>query len=104
MTARTVVRTENLFNKARDFFYKTRYRAGIWLMAVVALGAAVPEAQAAARSVHVQLNNQSDSDFVLSSYNLTGGCWTTVPPDRVEAGTTVTWESESCGFGTGTEG
>src|SRR5262249_16154802 len=33
-------------------------------------------------------------------------CWTNdvEPPTRIEAGATVTWESESCGIATGTEG
>jgi hypothetical protein len=61
-------------------------------------------AHAAARSVIVNFANLSDTALVLAGDNLDHGCWTVQPPARIEAGSTVTWESESCGFLTGTEG
>ncbi|MEU9077990.1 hypothetical protein [Kitasatospora sp. NPDC048538] len=70
-------------------------------------GTAPPPAQAsvrAARSTTVVLNNTSDRALVLTSDNLDHGCWTHEPPARIEAGASASWESESCGFMTGTEG
>jgi len=58
----------------------------------------------AARSVTVNFVNNSDVALILDSASLSHGIWTTQPPVRIEAGTTVSWESESSGVATGTEG
>lgn len=58
----------------------------------------------AARSVVVTLVNRSSVALVRDAYNLSHGMWDTDPPARVEAYSTVTWESESDGVLTGTEG
>ena len=73
-------------------------------LVAVALTIFPSAAHAAARSVIVNFTNLSDTALVLASDNLDHGCWTVQPPGRIEAGSTVTWESESCGFLTGTEG
>ena len=58
----------------------------------------------AARSVTVSFTNKSGVALVLGGTSLLHGKWTTEPPARIEAGQTVSWESESNGFATGTEG
>ncbi|HEX4961634.1 MAG TPA: hypothetical protein VF173_12395 [Thermoanaerobaculia bacterium] len=58
----------------------------------------------AARSVTVNFVNNSDVALIQDSTSLSHGIWTTQPPARIEAGTTVSWESESSGVATGTEG
>jgi hypothetical protein len=72
--------------------------------AVAPLLVASSYAEAAARSVHVLFNNQSDTALVRTNENLDHGCWTSEPPARIEANSSVSWQSESCGFATGTEG
>src|SRR5262249_47962350 len=42
--------------------------------------------------------------LIRASASLSHGIWTSQPPARIEAGTTRSWESESSGFATGTEG
>jgi len=58
----------------------------------------------AARSVTVNFTNNSDVALVRNNDGLSHGEWTVEPPARVEAGTSVSWESESAGIATGTEG
>ena len=58
----------------------------------------------AARSVTVTFTNNCDLALIRNNGNLSHGEWDTEPPLRIEAGTTVTWESESDGVATGTEG
>ena len=58
----------------------------------------------AARSVFVNFSNKADLALVRSGDSLSHGIWTNRPPDRIEAGSTVSWESESSGVLTGTEG
>jgi hypothetical protein len=58
----------------------------------------------AARSVFVNFDNKSDVALIRDSGSLSHGIWTTQPPVRIEAGANVSWESESSGFATGTEG
>lgn len=58
----------------------------------------------AARSVTVNFTNNSDIALVRSNDGLSHGEWTVEPPVRIEAGTSVSWESESAGVATGTEG
>jgi hypothetical protein len=58
----------------------------------------------AARSVFVNFVNNADVALIRDSGSLSHGIWTTQPPTRIEAGATVSWESESSGVLTGTEG
>jgi hypothetical protein len=58
----------------------------------------------AARSVSVNFVNNADVALIRASGSLSHGIWTSQPPGRIEAGTTGSWESESSGFATGTEG
>jgi hypothetical protein len=58
----------------------------------------------AARSVTVNFVNNSDVALIRDSGSLSHGIWTVQPPGRIEVGTTVSWESESSGVLTGTEG
>jgi hypothetical protein len=59
---------------------------------------------AASRSVTVNFVNSSDVALIGASGSLSHGIWTHQPPTRIEAGATVSWESESSGVLTGTEG
>ncbi|KAF7333177.1 Crystal protein ET79 [Mycena venus] len=58
------------------------------------------------RSVTVKFTNNSGGIVTRSSASLAGGVWTTnqYPPDTISAGATGSWESESDGLWTGTEG
>lgn len=60
----------------------------------------------AARSTQVKLINYSGTNLVKTWDELPHGCWTTdmLPPDTVANGAQPIWQSESCGFMTGTEG
>ncbi|TWP33424.1 beta/gamma crystallin-related protein [Leekyejoonella antrihumi] len=58
----------------------------------------------AARSTTVELQNSTADVLTLGDNSLAHGEWTTRPPATVAAQATVTWESESNGFMTGTEG
>jgi hypothetical protein len=60
----------------------------------------------ASRSVTVTFNNNTSQSFVLSNAALQGGAWSQnmYPPRQLAPGQTVTWESESNGFATGTQG
>jgi hypothetical protein len=58
----------------------------------------------AARSVFVNLVNRSDAVLIRTAFSLSHGIWTHEPPLRIEAGAKQTWQSESDGFATGTEG
>ena len=58
----------------------------------------------ASRSVTVNFANNSDVALIRDSGSLSHGIWTVQPPGRIEVGTTVSWESESSGVLTGTEG
>src|SRR5437762_1591773 len=60
----------------------------------------------ASRSVVSVLVNNTGSALIRESASLDHGEWTNgvVPPARIEVGQKVTWESESNGFLTGTEG
>ena len=58
----------------------------------------------AARSVFVNFTNNIDLALVRNNDSLSHGIWTNRPPDRIEAGSAVSWESESSGVLTGTEG
>ncbi|MFI9235370.1 aegerolysin family protein [Streptomyces sp. NPDC053079] len=85
------------------------------IAALLAVGAAAPavastagEAGAervnAARSVEVFMTNSTRCDLVLITARLDHGEWTRRPPAFIERGDTITWESESNGVLTGTEG
>ncbi|MGV9713164.1 OmpL47-type beta-barrel domain-containing protein [Gordonia sp. NPDC003424] len=58
----------------------------------------------AARSVTITLTNDIDAALVLTHWDLDHGVWGTNPPARIEPGTSATWEAESDGVATGTEG
>ncbi|SCZ29366.1 aegerolysin family protein [Afifella marina] len=65
----------------------------------------------AARSTLVQFQNGTNAFLTRQSWNLAHGIWTEdmLPPEQIGAGSaaqplTVSWESESDGFMTGTEG
>jgi hypothetical protein len=60
-----------------------------------------PQAQ---RSVTITLSNRSGETLYRSDWALDHGIWTTLPPETIPNHTQVTWESESNGFMTGTEG
>ncbi|WP_392895017.1 Crystal protein ET79 [Streptomyces sp. LN699] len=63
-------------------------------------------AAAAARSTHVTLQNRTPNEMVRTSSSLSHGTWSDnmVPPDRVFPMSNGTWQSESNGFMTGTQG
>jgi hypothetical protein len=65
-----------------------------------------PVGTAAARSTKVKLINDSGTNLVKTWDELAHGCWTTgmLPPDNVPSSGHPMWQSESCGFMTGTEG
>jgi len=59
--------------------------------------------------VRIRLHNATPHDMVLVHTALSGGKWSgpgesEVPPSRVYTGTTWSWQSQSDGFMTGTEG
>jgi hypothetical protein len=58
----------------------------------------------AARSVTITFHNNTDQDLTLTSSDLPHGAWTTKPPDNIGANADGTWESESDGIATGTQG
>jgi hypothetical protein len=58
----------------------------------------------ASRSVTVNFANNSDVALIRDSGSLSHGIWTVQPPARIEVGDKLSWESESSGFATGTEG
>lgn len=64
-------------------------------------------ANAASRSTLVKFTNSSDAFLGRTSWKLDHGIWTddSLPPENIAmGGVTVSWESESNGFMTGTEG
>jgi hypothetical protein len=58
----------------------------------------------AARSVEVFLSNNTGCALRLVSARLDHGEWTRQPPAEIRVGRLVSWESESNGIATGTEG
>lgn len=58
----------------------------------------------ATRSVTIDFDNQTDVALVFAKSHLDHGIWGTNPPGRIEAGASVSWEAESNGVATGTEG
>jgi Aegerolysin len=62
----------------------------------------------AARSVSIKLRNLTDLALKRKDLHLDHGEWSDsekdVPPEQIPAGKTVTWQSESDGVATGTEG
>lgn len=65
-----------------------------------------PVSARAARSTAVSLKNSTGTMLFRSWTNLDHGCWTNgqLPPESVSRWTTRSWQSESCGMMTGTEG
>ncbi|MFE1291779.1 aegerolysin family protein [Streptomyces sp. NPDC058751] len=63
-------------------------------------------ASAAARSTHVTLQNRTPNELLRTSSSLVHGTWSEnlIPPDHVYPMSNATWQSESNGFMTGTEG
>ncbi|MGA4844349.1 aegerolysin family protein [Streptomyces sp. G45] len=58
----------------------------------------------AARSTKVYFENRTGCILVNTASSLDHGIWTNGVPRDVSDGQTITWESESSGFMTGTEG
>ncbi|MBW8877044.1 MAG: Crystal protein ET79 [Acidobacteria bacterium] len=64
----------------------------------------------ASRSVLVNFQNQTSQTLSRTSFGLQGGIWSNgpngqmVPPEQIPPHTNVTWESESNGLMTGTQG
>ncbi|MCM2387319.1 aegerolysin family protein [Streptomyces albipurpureus] len=60
----------------------------------------------AARSTKVVVVNKTGTNLQRSWTDLAHGCWTNgaLPPDNISDDRTISWQSESCGFMTGTEG
>lgn len=58
----------------------------------------------AARSISIVFHNNTDQDLTLTSSDLPHGTWTQKPPDNIDASADGSWESESDGIATGTEG
>lgn len=58
----------------------------------------------AARSVTINFDNTTDVPLDFSTSHLDHGIWGTNPPNRIPAGASVSWEAESSGTATGTEG
>ncbi|MFD9126876.1 hypothetical protein [Kitasatospora sp. NPDC059571] len=62
----------------------------------------------AERSFGIKVRNFSGLDLTRKSIELPHGQWSgnggSVPPEFIPQGGTAAWESESDGFGTGTEG
>jgi hypothetical protein len=58
----------------------------------------------AARSVTINFDNTTDVALVFAKSHLDHGIWGAHPPQRIEAGASVSWEAESSGVATGTEG
>ncbi|WP_031079680.1 aegerolysin family protein [Streptomyces sp. NRRL S-118] len=69
-------------------------------------GTAKPPAAQAARSTHVTFNNHTDRLMARTDARLSWGVWTAnqYPPEAIPPGNTRSWQSESEGFATGTEG
>ena len=59
-----------------------------------------------ARSATIKLQNKTKSKLSLTGAKLSHGVWSEnqYPPESIEAGGSGTWESESDGFMTGTQG
>lgn len=58
----------------------------------------------AARSISIVLHNTTDQDLTLTSSDLPHGTWTNQPPDNIGPQADASWESESDGVATGTQG
>lgn len=61
-------------------------------------------ASSSARSVNVNVVNQTGSNLVCTDAILDGGEWASLPPDSIAAGAPAAWRTQSNGFATGTEG
>jgi hypothetical protein len=78
--------------------------SGILVFSLAAGAGTVSAAQAAARSTDVRLINLTGCDLTRFDYGLDHGEWTNEPPWLIIASQIGSWESESNGFMTGTEG
>eukprot|EP01084_Bolivina_argentea_P262932 444863_1 len=63
-----------------------------------------PQGSSAARSVWVQFKNETAYTIKETSYGLDHGIWTTSSPSKIPPNSTKSWQSESNGLWTGTEG
>ncbi|GAA2008604.1 hypothetical protein [Catenulispora subtropica] len=81
--------------------------AAVPVVSVSSASAAVAHPQpasSAARSVQAFVTNDSGCTMTLFSDSLSGGIWTIMPEFTVPNGAATSWESESNGLWTGTEG
>jgi hypothetical protein len=62
------------------------------------------DAATAARSVAVTFKNFTALTLTRSSWSMSHGIWTVLPPETIQPVTSAFWKSESNGFATGTEG
>jgi hypothetical protein len=58
----------------------------------------------AARSVEVKFENLTDFTLRRVGFDLPHGVWTSFPPENIGPGDVMSWQTESDGFMTGTEG
>lgn len=58
------------------------------------------------RSTTITIANPTDQDLTLIASHTCHGCWTNdiAPPQTIAKNSCASWEAESCGIGTGTEG
>ena len=76
-------------------------------VSAISFGTFTNSALAAARSTLVHFHNLTESSLTLVDENLSHGVWTrdSLPPDSISAQSqNASWQSESDGFMTGTEG
>ncbi|MEU8149258.1 hypothetical protein [Nonomuraea sp. NPDC048901] len=80
---------------------------GLLSAGLIASAAGASASTASARSFfsfEVFLSNHTGCDLVLVTARLDHGEWSRRPPARIKSGRLVSWESESNGVATGTEG
>eukprot|EP01084_Bolivina_argentea_P123085 218157_1 len=63
-----------------------------------------PQGSKAARSVWVKFTNETDYTIKETSFGLHHGIWTHSSPSEIKSNSSKTWQTESSGFMTGTEG
>ncbi len=80
------------------------FALALTLVLTVASGIVPSPAKGAFISVSVTFTNTGTLPLSRDNGNLDHGCWNPEPPKLIPPLSTVTWASESCGTGTGTEG
>jgi len=89
----------------RSHLRSSLVRGLVLLAALAVVGSMnVVPAQASFASVTSHFSNNGDLPLKLVNKHLDHGCWSTEPPDTIEAHTKVDFKSESCGLLTATEG